>query len=964
MKHIIHLLWLPALLWLAACTPRYEAVEGDPTATRIYTLDNGLKVYMNVNRDKPRVDAHIAVRVGSKNDPAETTGLAHYFEHLMFKGTSHFGTMDYEAEKPMLDQIEQLFEVYRKTDDETARKALYHQIDSISYEASKLSIPNEYDKLMAAIGASGTNAYTNYDVTCYTENIPSNQLENWARIQADRFANSVIRGFHTELETIYEEYNMYAAMDNEKVIDATFESLFENHPYARPVIGYPGHLKNPSITNVKNYYAQWYVPNNMAICLSGDFDPAEALKLVKTYFGGLKPNPGLPVLEFEPEAPIEKHVVREVLGLESPSMLMAWRFPGAAHPDALMLSLLEGVLSNGKAGLIDLDVNQQQKCLGMAAGVYSLADYSLFLVEAEPKAGQSLGELSEMALAEIDKVKNGQFDESLLQAIVNNLKLRRMKTMENSRSMVSAYVNCFVNGQSWADYLSEPDRLSAITKDDLMAFARENFADNYVEIRKLEKKDPADTRIAKPQITPIFTNRDTASAFLREIQQTQVTPIQPVFVDFDKDMARLTAQSDIPVLYKQNVTNGLFNLYYRFETGRLADPTLPIVADYLDYLGTSDMSAEEIQTAFYRLACSYGFVCRGDEMYLTLSGLAENMTEAMALLEHLLADAQPDEEALSALVANTLLERRNEKLDQRSNASRLLYYGYYGKKNPQTDILSEKALKALTGSQLTDKIHNLLSYKHRILYYGPLSGEELLACLAAGHQVPETLAEVPEPTFYAYQTTRENKVLLAPYDANQLYLHSISCLDEPFDARTYPMVRLYNEYFGGGMNSIVFQEMREARGLAYSANARYVLPGDRREKMAYQAFIATQNDKLLDAMGAFADIIEQMPESEKAFAIAKESLLGNVRTSRTTKMNVLTAYLNAEKLGVDYDLNRLVFEQVPAYTLADVVAFQQENVKNRPYTHCILGRYQDFDLKALQQYGRIEKVRTEDIFGY
>ena len=210
---------------------KYESVPNDPLKARIYTLDNGLKVYMTVNKETPRIQTYIAVRVGGKNDPAETTGLAHYFEHLMFKGTQRFGTQNYEQEKPMLDQIEQLFEVYRKTTDEAERQAIYHQIDSVSYEASKLAIPNEYDKLMSAIGATGTNAYTGFDQTVYVEDIPSNQIDNWAKIQADRFENNVIRGFHTELETVYEEKNMSLTSDGRKVYEAVLTALFPDHPY-------------------------------------------------------------------------------------------------------------------------------------------------------------------------------------------------------------------------------------------------------------------------------------------------------------------------------------------------------------------------------------------------------------------------------------------------------------------------------------------------------------------------------------------------------------------------------------------------------------------------------------------------------------------------------------------------------------------------------------------------------------
>ena len=493
MKRIPILLTAALLvLSVASCSKyKYETVKGDPTETRIYTLDNGLKVYMAVNRDEPRIDAHVAVKVGSKNDPQETTGLAHYFEHLMFKGTRQLGTQDYEAEEPMLDQIEALYEVYRKTTGAEERKAIYHQIDSISYEASKIFIPNEYDKAMAAIGGRGTNAYTSYDVTCYTENIPSNQLENWAKIQADRFENCVLRGFHTELETIYEEYNMYAVMDSEKTFEAMFAALFPKHPYHTPVIGWGDHIKNPSITNIKKYHDEWYVPNNMAVCLSGDFNPDEAIQVIDKYFGQLKPNGNLQKMQFEPEDPITAPVVKDVLGLESPSLLLAWRFPGANSPEARYLDLFGDILSNGRAGLIDLDVNQQQKTLGMMAGVENMADYSVFLVMAEPLQGQSLEEVKAIALEEIEKVRNGDFDDDLLTSIINNNKLRFMRQFENSRSMVRAEVNSFINDIEWKDYVNTVEELSKITKDDLVAFARENFKDNYVQINKLEQRDHA-----------------------------------------------------------------------------------------------------------------------------------------------------------------------------------------------------------------------------------------------------------------------------------------------------------------------------------------------------------------------------------------------------------------------------------------------------------------------------------------
>ena len=327
MKKLLLFAVVIAAMLAAACSKyKYETVKGDPLNTKIYTLDNGLKVYMSVNKETPRIQTYIAVNVGGKNDPAETTGLAHYFEHLMFKGTQQFGTSDFAAEKPMLDQIENLFEVYRKTTDEAERAAIYHRIDSVSYEASKIAIPNEYDKLMSAIGANGTNAFTSQDMTVYVEDIPSNEIDNWAKIQADRFKNPVIRGFHTELETIYEEKNMSLTRDSRKVWEAMDAALFPHHPYGtQTVLGTQEHLKNPSITNVKNYHKTYYVPNNMAVCVSGDFDPDEMVATIEKYFGDMQPNPNLPKLHFEPEQPITTPVVKEVYGLEAANVMLGWR---------------------------------------------------------------------------------------------------------------------------------------------------------------------------------------------------------------------------------------------------------------------------------------------------------------------------------------------------------------------------------------------------------------------------------------------------------------------------------------------------------------------------------------------------------------------------------------------------------------------------------------------------------------
>ena len=961
-----------AALSLSSCTQApqydYETVPNDPLQARIYTLDNGLKVYMTVNKDEPRIQTYIAVRVGGKNDPAETTGLAHYFEHLMFKGTTHFGTQNYEAEKPLLDQIEQQFEVYRKTTDEAERKAIYHVIDSLSYEASKYAIPNEYDKLMAAIGANGTNAYTSYDVTCYTEDIPSNEVENWAKIQAERFKNCVIRGFHTELETVYEEKNMSLTRDSRKVSEAMLSALFPHHPYGtQTVLGTQEHLKNPSITNIKNYYKEWYVPNNMAICLSGDFDPDQMIATLDKYFGDMQPNPNLPKLNLAKEEPITTPITREVLGLEAENITLAWRFPGAASKEMETLQIVSQILYNGQAGLFDLDLMQQQKVLSAFCYPDALSDYGVLMMQARPKAGQTLDEVKDLLLAEVKKLRDGDFDEKMMEANINNFKLYQLYQTGSNAGRADWFVQSFVNGSNWADEVTALDRMSKLTKEDIVAFANQYLKeDNYAVIYKRQGKDPNEKKIDKPQITPIAMNRDTASAFLKDLQASAAaaTPIEPVFLDYNKDLSRLTTSKGVPVLYKQNTDNDLFELVYLFDMGNNQDKALGLAAQYLEYLGTSDMTPEQVKSEFYRMACSF-YVSPGNRRtYVTLSGLNEYMPQAMALFEKLLADAQVNKEAYSNLVADQLKKRADAKLNQMQNFSRLMNYVYYGPKNPANTLLSEAELKSKNPQELVDRIHGLNSYKHRILYYGPSTGNELLAVLDKEHKTPATLKDVPTEGNIEMQPSKETRVFLAPYDAKNIYLSQYSNRGEKYETALEPSRQLYNEYFGGGMNSIVFQEMRESRGLAYSAWAGYNSPNYKDEDYYFLSQIATQSDKMIDAINTFNEIINNMPQSEAAFKLAKEGMIARLRTDRVIKSGVLWNYINAQDMGETEDSRIRLYNDIQHMTLNDVIDFQQKWVKGRTYYYGILGNKKDLDMEALKKIGPVTELTTEDIFGY
>jgi len=942
---------------------QYETVKGDPLNARIYTLENGLKVYMTVYKNTPRIHAYVAVRAGSKHDPAETTGLAHYFEHMMFKGTKLFGTTDYEKEAALIHQIDSLFEVYRKLTDEKERKALYKVIDSISYLASEYAIPNEYDKLMSIIGGTGTNAYTSLEQTVYIENIPSNQLENWARIQADRFENPVLRLFHTELETIYEEKNMTMTNDGMKLYFALLEGLFPKHPYGtQTVIGTQEHLKNPSMKNIREYHAKYYVPNNMAICLSGDFDPDNAIRVIDRYFGKM---PAGPKNDFthEPQPEITSPIKMEVWGPDAETIYLGFRFDGAGSKDSYILTLIDMILMNSAAGLFDINLLQKQQVLEAFSYNSIMEDYTVLVLGVKQKSGQSLDQVRDLLLAQLELIKNGEFDEWMLEAILNDLKLKEIKAYESNQSRASAFVEAFVLGVPWNDYVNKIHELEKITKDQIVAFAKENFSNNYVEVHKRSGKDESIKKMPKNKLTPVKINRDVESDFLISIRENKPTDIKPVFLDFNKDIMKFNA-ANVPVWYIENKENETFKLYYVFDMGTQHNKYLSPAIEYLEFIGTSKHSPEDIKKEFYKIGCTYGVFSSNDQIYVSLSGLSENLEAGIKLFEHLLSDCTPDMEAWNNYIDNTLQKRADAKKNIQYIFSYMVMYGMYGPVNPGTYELSEKQLKAIHPKEMTDLIKELSSYKHKVFYYGNLKADELRRLLGDNHKTADVLKDYPPKHEFEQKPTNKNTVLFVDFDTPHTQILMVSRGDKGFNKNMAAINNLFNEYFGMNMNSIVFQEMREARGLAYAAISFYQAPSEKDMYYTGISYIATQFDKVEEAINGFYTLLNDMPMSQKSFDIAKESFIQNLRTDRTTRADIFFAYQRALKLGIEDDLRKIMFESAQEYTLDDLKKYQEQHLKNKTHTILVLGNEKDLSMKVLKKFGKVKKLKLETIFGY
>jgi predicted Zn-dependent peptidase len=939
---------------------RYDSVPADPLNARIYTLSNGLKVFMSVYRDAPRIQTYIAVRVGSKNDPPETTGLAHYFEHMMFKGTEHFGTSDWEREKPLIARIDALFEQYRQEQDEVKRAAIYHEIDSLSYEASKIAISNEYDKLMDVIGSQGSNAGTSNDYTIYMENIPANEIENWAKIESDRFSKPVLRLFHTEVETVFEEKNRSLTSDSRKVSETTLKILFPNHPYGQQTtLGETEHLKNPSMKNIREFFSEFYVPNNMAICMAGDFDPDSVIRIIDSQFGRLVPGT-VPVLKYGPYQPLTFPVTDTITGLEAESVRISWGFdaPASSH-DAVLLRVIGTLLYNGKAGLIDLNVNQPQLALSANGYPSVMNDYSYLTLNGKPKTGQSLEEVRDLLLEQVVKLKEGDFPDWMMEAAVNNFKLMQIRQAESNQGRAMMMANAYLGLVPYEKMVGFVEEVSTITRDEIIAFANKYIGSNYALIYK-KQGPPEDVRkIAKPPITPISMNYTDESAFLKEVKSTKVKPIEPVFLDYKKDVTIRELEPGIRLLYNQNREDDLFTLSLYFQTGKNSDKETQFALTLLPFLGTSKHTAAEIKQEFYRIACDLDISARDEESIITISGLASGFERSMELMEELLSDCRPDTAALDNLVENTLKSRKDQKSSQQEVFNALVSYGTYGPDSPSRNILSEPSLRFLDIATLVDRIHNLRGYRHQVLYYGPLSTDQVASVLAKAHREPGKLREPPVMKVFIEQPTERNQVFFVHYDAMQTRLQTI-IREFRYDPDLVPGISLFDYYMG----NLSFQELREKRALAYTAYSRFQAPPDLERYYIAASFIGTQNDKMIEAFNAMDALFDDMPLSEVGFKTAQDAIISKIRSERITRMAILWNFIDAEKKGLKADIRRNIYNDVQKMSAGDIREFNEKYLKSRTKTYLVLGKESEMDFTGLSKLGPVTKLSLPDIFGY
>ena len=937
----------------------FETVLNDKNGVRIYILKNGLKVYLAQNFDAPKIQTYIPVKTGSNNDPFDNTGLAHYLEHMMFKGTSKLGSSNWEKEKPLLDEISNLYEQHKAETDPEKKEIIYKKIDEVSQEASKFAIANEYDKAISSLGANGTNAHTWLDETVYKNNIPNNELEKWLKIEKERFSDLTLRLFHTELEAVYEEFNRAQDNDARLVNYELMDALFPKHPNGQQTtLGKSEHLKNPSMVAIHKYFDEYYVPNNYAMVLVGDLEFEKTIQLIDQYFGTFKYRE-LPLKKVVAEEPMSKIAERVVKSPSTERLQLAWRTDSYGTKGFRLADLVANILTNsGESGLIDLNINQSQKALRAIAYATPFKNYGTFSMVIVPKIDQTLEEAKKLLLDQIEIVKKGDFPDWLISAITNDFKIQKLKAFETADGLATALYGTFINNQSWEEELNDLNEYAQITKEEIVNFANDFFKDNYAVVKKEKGINENLIRVENPGITPIKINKESQSEFLKEILAEKSTEIMPDFIDYKKTILTDEIEGK-KVSFVENKYNNIAQTHFIFPFGGDHDKELGLATQVLQYLGTPDFTPEKLHQEFYKWGISNDFRTAPDQLIISLSGLEENMPQGIQLLKNWLQNAKPDQDVYEENVKTILESREVAKKDKGRIMTALSNYAKFGKESRFTDVVSEERLHQIKSEEMTQKIHDLLFMPYQIFFYGN-NFNNFKSCVKPF--IEKETVKISDKKIYS-EPAAEGKVYFTNYDMVQTEMSKVA-KGKNVNLKNFGKVNVFNEYFGRGLSSIVFQEIRESKSLAYSAYVSYIANAELNHPDYVTTYIGTQANKLAIAVEAMDELMENLPQIPAQFENAKNAALKQIQAGRVNRTNIFFNQLNLKKLGIDYDLRKDIYQEIEKLSLADLTSFYNDNLKPLKYNTAIIGKKENLDLIAMKKMGEFYEVSLEEIFGY
>lgn len=886
---------------------------------------------------------------------------------MMFKGTDRIGTLDYESEKVLLDSIAMKYDELAMTEDTAARARLQKEINELSIRSSEYVIPNEFNRLINRFGGSGLNAATSYDATIYFNTFSPQYMVQWAEINSERLINPVFRLFQSELETVYEEKNMYGDFIGGQVMDTLMARYFGPHPYAYPIIGSTKNLKNPRLTEMHKFFEDYYVASNMALILSGDFDAQQVMPILEKAFSRIRSG----------NAPKQEKVMlppfngRETMKVKFPipfikAMGLGFRGVSANHEDQVALNIAVNLLNNANGtGYLD-KLMVEHKLMGALAINESMNEAGILAVAIMPKLLiQSYSSAEKMVWDEINRVKNGDFSDEMFNSLKLEQKRQYASSLENIDSRATIMMNLFSQGKSWNDYLNEVARIESITKEDVVRVAQKYFSNNYLCVTKSTGKYPKDN-LPKPAFSPVVPrNADASSSYAKQLEKIPEQQVAPRIIDFEKDVKTSKLTPLVTLYTTPNPLNDIFTLNISYGIGALEQPELMQLTNYLQLLGTESLSFEQFRSRLQSIGSTLAFDVTPDAFVMKVTGFDNHIDETMELVGDFIRHAKADDKKLRQIVDDAKVSEKAFFKSGDNVASALLEQVKYGDQSRYLRKLSLSQIKKLKGKDMLAIYDKVRSVQCDLHYCGTLPVEKVIGTIRQHLPLERTTIASNSPYYRELkQYDRPTVFFIDMPDMAQSIVYGYVKGDPVDDKASRHASRLFSVYFGGDMSSLMFQEIREFRSFAYRTSGRYQLPNHAHKGTAgsFTAMLSTQSDKTLDALGVLDSLIREMPLKPERVEAVKQTLVNRINNDYPPFRNLSEKVASARMEGFDRDPAEEFLRDIATMDMQDISRFYREQISGRPVVYVIAGNRKHIDMKKLAEYGTIIKVKKKDIY--
>ena len=943
------------------------SINTNAQGLKAFKLPNGLSVFVWEDPSSPDVFGMVSVKVGSKEDPEQYTGLAHYLEHMMFKGTDKIGALDWEKEKPIYEQIIAKYDEYAATTVPAEREAISKKINQLTNEAAKYHLLNEFTSLSQSMGTDFADAATSFDYTQYISSFPPGEIYKWLELNSERFLKPVFRAFQPELETVYEEFNRIQDKQDRRVSEFLLSSVFSGHPYSRSIIGLPEHLKNPQLSQLIKFYQDWYVAGNMALILAGNVNTSQILPLIRETFGRIENRPTPERKQYPENAVKGRKEISAKLG-RYPQVILT--FPGITlnNEDEIALNICTSILSNSnRTGLIDKLIIDGDLLDG-GAGSNSLVEKGFISVIAVPyydfnqRRFESLKSTEKTLFNEIKKLQEGKFDDWLVQSIKNDM-IRNHELMLESPIYIAMNISeLFISGKGMDHLLDYKDMVLSITTDEIKDIAKKYFGSDFYALYIEEGKPSKGVEMEKPNYDPIFPVRSAETEYAKIFRNLPVKYSINTFAKMDEVAIRPI--NDLSKLfYTPNPENEIFSLILKFGIGTEKMPKLELATTLMRNAGImGQMSAQEVKQEFSNLGATCNYSVNGSYLYVTIHGFESNLKATCNLVTRHILLPKLDEKQLNSMKSSYFQQRRFEKTANEYLSNAMREYMLYKDKSSYIDRLTLEEINNLTVSNLTGEFQRATDYEAEIHYVGSLPIEEVYDILSKNLPLKQGEKVSTSPEIKDRESYSENTVFFLPNNdvmQSTIYFYIDGNV---FTKEKEPYINAFNQYFGGGFNGLTLQEIREYRSMAYTTDGNCIVPQLENKKSYFRGSIGTQADKTINAIDVYLDLLTNMPQYPDRMAGIKNFLKESASIERPHFRNASSVYQDWKLKGYTKSPAETNIPAFDNMIFDDIVKFYNENIKGRPIAIGIVGNPKMIDEKALAKYGKVVKLSPSRVF--